>query len=106
VDISGAVTGAGIAVTFSPGARVRLSGGNTWTGTSGGAVTHAGGAEIDCLGTGRVTDLDASAAAHRVVVRRAVDDSGNPVRSWNGDSCTNVRFLGRREIGGRLRAAA
>jgi hypothetical protein len=34
-----------------------------------------------------------------------VDDSGNPVRSWNGDSCMNVRFLGPKRIGGGSTAA-
>jgi len=99
VNFSGAVATSGIATTFSPGARVRLTGANTWTGTTGGAVTHAGGAEIDCLGKGRVTALDASAAAQRIVVRRAVNSAGMPMRSWNGDGCTNVRFLGRKVIG-------
>jgi len=76
---------------------------STLTGT-GITVTTQGDGRIDCGGTGRVTAV--TAAGRRLVVHRAVDSGGDPVRSWNGDGCTNVRFLGRRVIGNRLRAVA
>lgn len=100
VNASGYITLAGIAVDFGAGVRIQVSGGKSVIGTSATSVAHAGGAEIDCQGTGKVTALDASAAAQRLVVRRAVHSStGIPLRGWNDDSCTNVRFLGRRVIG-------
>ncbi|HUX00835.1 MAG TPA: hypothetical protein VMY35_07630 [Phycisphaerae bacterium] len=79
---------------FNPQGRVILGG--TMTGT-GIVVTPTYEGEIDCGGTARVTAV--TSTGRRLVVRRAVDAAGAPVRSWNGDSCTNVRFLGRKKIG-------
>ena len=89
-----AMSGTGTANAFNPRGRVILGG--TMTGT-GIVVTPTYEGVIDCFGAGRVTAV--TATGRRLVVRRAVDASGNPVRSWNGDGCTNVRFLGRRLVG-------
>ncbi len=88
----------GLAVGFGHGARIQVASAGVMDGTNATAVEHAGGSEIDCLGTGRVTALDASAALARLVVRRAVDGAGMPLRGWEQDSCTNVRFLGQKII--------
>ena len=76
------------------GGRILLSG--TFTGT-GIAVTPTGEGQVDCRGVGRVTAV--TATGRRLVVRSAVDASGNPVRLWNGDGSTNVMFKGRKVIG-------
>jgi len=71
------------------------------TGTLTGAgitVTPTQEACIDCQGVGVVTNV--TATGNRLVVRRAVDAAGMPLRSWNGgDTNVNVRFLGRKVIG-------
>jgi len=99
--LDGDVTLAGITAAFGS-ARI-VADGITINGGSATAIT-ASGSRIDCGGTGRVTAV--TATGQRLVVHRAVDSGGSPVRSWNGDGCTNVRFLGRRVIGDRLRAVA
>jgi len=98
--ISGNVTLAGIATDFGS---ARINTPATIDMTDATSITNTG-AQIDCNGVGRVTA--AAVTGQRLVVHRAVDASGNLIRSWNGDGCTNVRFLGRRVIGDRLRAVA
>jgi len=94
--VSGAIAGGGNgganAITF--GGTLRLGG--TFAGTTI-AVSTTGG-EIDCGGAGKVTAVTATGA--RLVVRRAIHSTtGIPLRGWQDDSCTNVRFLGRRVVG-------
>jgi len=85
----------GTANALKLGGRVILGG--TFTGT-GITVTQAGDGQIDCQGTGVVAKV--TATGNRLVVRRAVDAAGMPLRSWNGgDTNVNVRFLGRKVIG-------
>ena len=58
--------------------------------------THEG--VIDCQGAGVVEKV--TVTGRRLVVRRAVDAAGMPLRSWQGgDTNVNVRFLGRKVIG-------
>ena len=101
--VAGPITAVGAVTTheLNLGGRTRLAGSFTGTGI---VVTVSGDGRIDCGGTGRVTAV--TATGRRLVVHRAVDSGGDPVRSWNGDGCTNVRFLGRRVIGDRFRPVA
>ena len=68
----------------------------TFTGT-GIVVTPTYEGQIDCGGFGRVTAV--TSTGRRLIVRRAKDASGNPVRAWNGDGSTNVMYKGRKVIG-------
>ena len=79
---------------FNPGGHVRLSG--TFDGTEI-TTTPTSEGQIDCLGTGRVTAV--TSTGRRLVVRRAVDAAGMPLRAWQSDSCVNVMFKGRKVIG-------
>ncbi len=83
------------ALTLGP-ARLNVSGTITGTGI---AVTCTGG-RIDAQGTGRVTAV--TATGPRLVVYRAIGaTAGKQLRGWNVDSCVNVRHYPRRIIGAR-----
>jgi len=86
--------GTGTANALNPQGRCIFTG--TFTGT-GITCTPTSEGAIDCGGFGRVTAV--TSTGRRLVVRRAKDASGNPVRLWNGDGCTNVMFKGRKVIG-------
>ena len=79
---------------FNPQGRVILGG--TFTGT-GITVTPTSEGMIDAGGFGRVTAV--TSTGRRLVVRRAVNAAGMPLRSFNADGCTNVMFRGRKVIG-------
>ena len=99
LDLGGDVWSMDITVTAETvvlsGRKLVMAGTLTAPGVT---MTVASEAQIDCGGTGTVTDVTVS--GNRLVVRRAVHSStGIPLRGWNDDSCVNVRFLGRRVIG-------
>ncbi|HUX01236.1 MAG TPA: hypothetical protein VMY35_09700, partial [Phycisphaerae bacterium] len=90
-----AMSGTGVSNAVTIGGRLILGG--TMTGT-GIVVAVAGDGEIDCGGTARVTAT--TVTGRRLVVRRAVDAAGMPLRSWEGGaSNVNIMFKGRKEIG-------
>jgi len=86
--------GTGTANALNPQGRCIFTG--TFTGT-GIVVTPTYEGQIDCGGFGRVTAV--TSTGRRLIVRRAKDASGNPVRAWNGDGSTNVMYKGRKVIG-------
>ena len=103
------VLGAGLSAAAAAVHELKLGGSSTrLAGTLNGTniACSAAGARINAQGAGRVTNCDLSASP-RLVVHSAVDAAGMPLRWWNEDGNTNVRFMGRRVIGERgLRAVA
>jgi len=80
---------------FNPKGHVILSG--TMTGT-GIVVTPTYEGMIDCGGFGSVTAVES--IGRRLVIRRARHHTtGIPLRGWEDDSCSNVKFEGRLIIG-------